>query len=112
MAFTFNLVKVNQANVQVQAALYLKNLVCNAWNTGVQHQTPSFGDKENVNIGNQNQFSHMLSMQDRQFLMANIISALDMVVHMAEDPTFKVIVSSIENIIWNISQCDYGEWIK
>lgn len=44
--------------------------------------------------------------------MTNIISGLDMVIHLAEDPASRMIVSSIENIIWNIAQCDYNEWFK
>jgi hypothetical protein len=54
----------------------------------------------------------MLSAQDREFLRVNIVSALDLVVHLSEDPQSKVIVSSIENIIYNIAQCDYEMWAK
>lgn len=94
--------------MQVQAALYLKNLVNNSWNVG---QSTPFADKENV-IPNSNQFAQMLSAQDREFLRVNIVSALDLVVHLSEDPQSKVIVSSIENIIYNIAQCDYEMWAK
>jgi len=54
----------------------------------------------------------MLSPQDREFLRLNIVPALDLVVHLSEDPQNKVIVSSIENIIYNIAQCDYEMWAK
>jgi hypothetical protein len=54
----------------------------------------------------------MLSPQDREFLRVNIVSALDLVVHLSEDPQCKVVVSSIENIIYNIAQCDYEMWAK
>jgi len=57
-----------------------------------------------------NQFAHALSQQDRDFLKFNIVSALDAVIHLVEDPQGKVIVSSIENIIYNIAQCDYDVW--
>ena len=40
------------------------------------------------------------------------MSALDHVVHTAETPTGKVIVSSIENIIYNIAQCEYDAWYR
>ncbi len=42
-------------------------------------------------------------MQDREFLKTNVVSALDVVVHLAEDANGKVVVSSIENIIYNIA---------
>jgi len=42
-------------------------------------------------------------------LKQNIFGALDNVVHMT-DPGSKVIVSSIENIIYNIAQLDYTAW--
>lgn len=96
--------------VKVQAALYLKNLVNNAWNTSTS-QTPSFTEKENISPSH-NHFAQALSAQDREFLRVNIVQALDCVIHLSEHPDTKVIVSSIENIIYNIAQCDFEEWSK
>ena len=41
--------------------------------------------------------------------MANIFEAMDNVVHLT-DAASKVIISSIENIIYNIAQTDYATW--
>ena len=41
--------------------------------------------------------------------MQNIFEAMDNVVHLT-DATSKVIISSIENIIYNIAQTDYEVW--
>jgi hypothetical protein len=40
------------------------------------------------------------------------VVALDAVIHLSEDLHAKSIVSSIENIIYNIAQCDFIEWSK
>lgn len=42
-------------------------------------------------------------------LKQDIFGALDNVVHLT-DAKSKVIVSSIENIIYNIAQLDYASW--
>lgn len=42
-------------------------------------------------------------------LKQDIFGALDNVVHLT-DPASKVIISSIENIIYNIAQMDFGNW--
>lgn len=42
-------------------------------------------------------------------LKQDIFGALDNVVHLT-DPQSKVIISSIENIIYNIAQLDYASW--
>ena len=94
--------------MQVQAALFLKNLVCNAWNTAPSNQLV---DKENV-IPNKAPVQQTITPGDREFLKAHVVEALDMVVHLAEDQQAKVIVSSLENVIWNIAQCDYETWSK
>ena len=70
-----------------------------------------FGDKENI-VPNNNSFSQALGTQDRDFLKLNIVGALDHVVHLVETQAGKLIVSSIENIIYNIAQCDYEVWYK
>jgi hypothetical protein len=47
------------------------------------------------------------------FFKQNIFLALDSVVRVAGQPSDssnKTIVSSIENIIYNIAQCDYSSW--
>ena len=48
-------------------------------------------------------------MNDKQYLMANIFEAMDNVVHLT-DASSKVIISSIENITYNIAQTDYATW--
>ena len=58
---------------------------------------------------NAQQRTESISESDRQMLKQNIFGALDNVVHMT-DPGSKVIVSSIENIIYNIAQLDYTAW--
>lgn len=50
-----------------------------------------------------------MSQADRQMLKQDIFGALDNVVHLG-DTKSKVIVSSIENIIYNIAQLDYASW--
>ena len=42
-------------------------------------------------------------------LKTDIFGALDNVVHLT-DPGSKVIISSIENIIYNIAQMDFAAW--
>lgn len=64
-------------------------------------------DKENVTP---NSSPQSISVSDREFLKAHVVEALDCVVHLAEDQHAKVIVSSLENVIWNIAQCDYDSW--
>ena len=86
----------------------MKNLVNNGWNNAPAH-TP-FTEKENI-VPN-TQFAHTVSAEDREFLKNNIINALDAVVHLAADSQSKVIVSSMENVIYNIAQCDYEIWAK
>jgi hypothetical protein len=54
-------------------------------------------------IPNSNQNAQQISQGDREFLQAHVVQALDMVVHLAEDQAAKVIVSSLENVIWNIA---------
>ena len=44
-------------------------------------------------------------------LKQDIFGALDNVVHLT-DPQSKVIISSIENIIYNIAQLDYASWAQ
>ena len=46
---------------------------------------------------------------DKNFLKSNIFDALDSVVHL-EDQKGKVVISSIENIIYNIAQLEYATW--
>ena len=41
--------------------------------------------------------------------MVNIFEAMDNVVHLT-DAGSKVIISSIENIVYNIAQTDYAVW--
>jgi hypothetical protein len=62
-----------------------------------------------VGTYNAQQRTESISESDRQMLKQNIFGALDNVVHMT-DPGSKVIVSSIENIIYNIAQLDYTAW--
>jgi hypothetical protein len=54
----------------------------------------------------------MLSSGDREHLMFNIINVLDVVLYLSEDSQSKMIVSSIENIIYNIARFDYEKWAK
>ena len=42
-------------------------------------------------------------------LKQDVFAALDNVVHLT-DPGSKVIVSSIENIVYNIAQLDFAAW--
>ena len=54
-----------------------------------------------------------MSEIDKIFLKSNILSALDSVVRVDDnqtDPSNKVIISCIENIIYNIAQLDYVNW--
>ena len=44
-------------------------------------------------------------------LKQDIFGALDNVVHLT-DPASKVIISSIENIIYNIAQLDFASWAQ
>ena len=55
----------------------------------------------------QKQFQQtQLTDGDKQFLMQNVFDSLDSVIHITEGEN-KVIVSSIENIIYNIAQTDF-----
>lgn len=63
-------------------------------------------------IPNSNAFGQAISHSDREFLKAHVVEALDMVVHLADDQSAKVIVSSLENVIYNVAQCDYDTWSK
>lgn len=44
-------------------------------------------------------------------LKQDIFGALDNVVHMT-DASSKVIISSVENIIYNIAQLDFASWAQ
>ena len=46
---------------------------------------------------------------DKQYLKAHIFEAMDSVVHLT-DAGSKMIISSMENIIYNIAQTDYATW--
>ena len=51
----------------------------------------------------------MILEGDKTFLKSNIIDALDSVID-SDDPQSKVVISSIENIIYNIAQLEYDTW--
>ena len=54
-----------------------------------------------------------MSEIDKIFLKNNILSALDSVVRVDDiqpDSSNKVILSCLENIIYNIAQLDYANW--
>ena len=58
-------------------------------------------------MNSQQQFQRtQLSDSDKQYLMQNVFDSLDNVVHFTEGEN-KLIVSSIENIIYNIAQTDF-----
>ncbi len=108
-----------QGDVSQQASLYLKLIVNQNWTDDASEQTKttdsqkpfSMADKENVGSHNAQQRSgaDQITQVDRNMLKQDIFGALDNVVHMT-DPASKVIVSSIENIIYNIAQLDYTSW--
>lgn len=63
-------------------------------------------NKENLGSMNaqQRQTENDISLEDREMLKRDIFGALDNVVGMgSEDPKSKVLLSSIENIIYNIA---------
>lgn len=62
----------------------------------------SVANKENVGNYNAQQRTEAISDEDRNMLKQDIFGALDNVVHLT-DAGSKVIVSSIENIIYNIA---------
>lgn len=55
-----------------------------------------------------------MSAQDKEYLKQNVLLALDATVPVSDtlqqDQSNKVIVSSLENIIYNIAQLDYLQW--
>ena len=62
------------------------------------------------NLNAQKKFQESVILEgDKSFLKTNIFDALDSVVHM-DDKKGKVVVSSIENIIYNIAQLEYATW--
>ena len=69
-------------------------------------------DKENAGVNNsQTKSGDAITIDDRNMLKTDIFGALDNVVHLT-DAGSKVIVSSIENIIYNIAQLDYTSWAQ
>jgi hypothetical protein len=63
-----------------------------------------FGGKENVshNIQDEDDFKRPVAQQDKEFIKFNIFKALDVAPN-------KVIQSAIQNIIFNIAECDFPE---
>ena len=103
-----------QGEVSQQAALFLKLLVNQNWSndeTPAAQNTFGFNNKENLGAVNaQQKFQEAaLHANDKQHLMASIFDALDNVVHLT-DAGSKVIISSIENIIYNVAQTDWPAW--
>jgi hypothetical protein len=47
-----------------------------------------------------------ICVEDKEFLKQHIFGSLDEVLH------DKLLVSSIENVIYNIAQCDYSTWTQ
>ena len=62
-------------------------------------------------MNHQQRLEDAISLADREMLKRDIFGALDNVVHL-DDPKSKVLISSLENIIYNIAQLDYASWAQ
>ena len=109
--------KTVQGDVSQQAALYLKVVVNENWSLGETNPAASdsqkpfqINNKENLGSLNHQKRQQTISQVDRDMLKTEIFGALDSVVNMVNHPGGKVLVSSLENIIWNIAQLDYASW--
>ena len=99
-----------QGNVSQQAALFLKLIVNQHWTLEkdgqqVNDSLKPFSAQNKENLGSMNHQQRLedsISQLDKQALKQDIFGALDNVVHL-NDAQSKVIVSSIENIIYNIA---------
>ena len=92
----------------------MKLLVNQNWEADETTTKPGqFGNVDQENMGAlnaQQKFnSAVLGDAEKGYLKQNIFQALDAVVHLT-DHASKVIVSSIENMIYNVAQCDFEDW--
>ena len=103
-----------------QAALCLKRVVNENWPLSPAGQLKAQADsmkpfniQNKENVGAQNgqirQDEATVSEADRAMLKQEIFSALDNVVDQTETKG-KVLIASMENIIYNIAQVDYASW--
>jgi len=100
--------------VSQQAALYLKLIVNQHWSVerSVSDSLKPFSVQNKENSGSlngQQRLEDEISSHDKHTLKQEIFGALDNVVHLT-DAHNKVIISSIENIIYNIAQLEYASW--
>ena len=88
----------------------MRLLVNEHWEVIQDQKDAAIGHENKENSGAMNaqkQFQQtQLTDGDKQFLMQNVFDSLDSVIHITEGEN-KVIVSSIENIIYNIAQTDF-----
>lgn len=87
----------------------LKLLVNENWCKDQKKTLLNFGlasnaDKENIPLNTQKQFLQSeLKLKDKNVVRQYVFQALDQAVQLSADPSYKVIVSSLENIIYNVT---------